>query len=144
MLLSAIFIIFGISAIVNWDISYTDLDAALVNWQMYKGNAEFIGSFLDKLIGYIPIILGVGIFFQIVGGLLVFFGVRARIGALMLAFYLIGSTLIYYPFWFYEGEQMAFNLVLTLKNLSILGGVFLLFSFKNRGRASLEVMDDDF
>ena len=125
--LSIIFIIFGGSSIANWDVAYTDLDAAIVNWQMYKGNIQAVGSLLDVLTGYIQFLLGLGIFLQVMGGLMVFFGYKVKIGALFLSLYMVGSTLIYFPFWFYEGEQMTYNLVLFLKNVSIFGGILLLF-----------------
>lgn len=140
--LSLLFIVFGISSIVNWDISYTDLDSALVNWQMYSGNTEFIGAILDQVVNYVPILLAVGIFLQIIGGLLVFIGFKPRLGALMLILYLFFATLIYFPFWFYEGTQMSFNFVLFLKNISILGGLFLVLP-GGGGARSYEMMDDD-
>lgn len=143
MCLSIIFIIFGVSAIVNWDIAYTDLDSALVNWQMYKANAQFVGAALDKLTGFVPLILGIGIFLQIVGAILVFFGFKPKFGGFLLAIYIIFSTLIYYPFWFYSGEQLTFNLVLFLKNLAIFGGVLLLFRSRGRDRMNIEMIDDE-
>jgi uncharacterized membrane protein YphA (DoxX/SURF4 family) len=140
--LSIIFIIFGVSAILNWDVAYTDLDSAIVNWQMYKGNFEAVGSFLDMVTGYIPFLLGLGIFLQIVGGLMVCFGYKVKIGAFFLGLYMIGATLVYYPFWFYEGEQMTYNLVLFLKNISIFGGVLLLFGGKSKA-TTYAMLDDD-
>ena len=128
---------------MNWDVAYTDLDSAIVNLQMYSGNYQLIGSLLDQLVNYIPIMLGVGIFLQVIGGLLVFFGLRPRVGGTFLAIYMICATLIYYPFWFYEGEQMTFNLVLFLKNLAILGGIFLLFGRRRPPTSNYEMLDDD-
>ncbi len=140
--LSSIFIIFGVSAIFNWDVAYTDLDAAIVNWQMYKGNIQLIGSFLDLLTYYITLLLSFGIFLQVVGGLMVFFGYQVKLGGFFLSLYIVGSTLVYFPFWFYEGEQMAYNLVLFLKSISIFGGVLLLFGGYNRPKAHVIMQDD--
>jgi putative oxidoreductase len=141
--LSTIFILFGISSIMNWDVAYTDLDTAIVNWQMYEGNPEVIGSVLDGLTSYVDIILGVGLFLELVGGLLVFFGYKPKLGAAFLAIFLLFTTLLYFPFWFYEGEQLNLNLVLFLKNVSIFGGVLLLFSGKGSSRQRIEMLDDD-
>lgn len=141
--LSTIFILFGVSSIMNWDVAYTDLDTAIVNWQMYEGNPESVGSFLDSLTSYVDLILGVGLFLELVGGLLVFFGYKAKLGAVFLSIFLICSTLLFFPFWFYEGEQLNLNLVLFLKNISILGGVFLLFSSRGHSRQRIEMLDDD-
>jgi uncharacterized membrane protein YphA (DoxX/SURF4 family) len=141
--ISIIFIVFGVSAIFSWDLSYTDLDAALVNWQMQKTVGESLGGFLDVLVRYIPILLGVGIFFQIAGGALVFLGVKYKLGALMLAIYLVFNTLLYFPFWFYEGDQFTFTLVLFLKNLAIFGGILLLLGSKRRGSTMVEMVEDE-
>ena len=127
---------------MNWDIAYTDLDTALVNWQMYNGNSAAIGSMVDGLLDYVGVILGVGLFLELAGGLLVFFGYRVRVGATFLAIFLLFSTLLFFPFWFYEGEQMSLNLVLFLKNLSILGGLLLLYG-RGSSRKTLAMMDDD-
>ncbi len=126
--LSIMFIIFGAFALYNWDESYTELDAAVVNWQMFKGNFESIGTFLDILTSYIAVLLGMGIFLYIVGGLMVLFSFFEKLGAFLLILGIVCSTLIYFPFWFYQGEQMHSNLVLFLKNLALLGGLFLLLS----------------
>ncbi len=140
--LSTIFILFGISAIYHWDEAYTDLDAAIVNLQMVKGNIELMGSFLDLLTCYITILLALGIFLQVVGGLLVFFGFQVKLGAVFLALYLFGSTLVYFPFWLYEGEQLTYYLVLFFKNVSILGGVLLLFGGSKRQMKQLILNDE--
>ena len=140
--LSSIFIIFGVSAIFNWDVAYTDLDAAIVNWQMYKGNIQLVGSFLDMLTCYITFLLSFGIFLQIVGGLMVFFGYKVKLGGVFLSLYIVGATLVYFPFWFYEGEQMTYNLVLFLKNISIFGGVLLLFGGQSRVKNHMILQDD--
>ena len=141
--LSIIFILFGVSSGMNWDVSYTDLDAAIVNLQMYSGNFQFIGTFLDQIVSYTSVILAFGIFFQVVGGLLVFFGIKQRLGATFLSIYIISATLIYYPFWFYEGEQFTANLILFLKNLAMLGGLFLLFGGRKMYSSNYEIVNEN-
>ncbi|MCH9616978.1 MAG: hypothetical protein SP4CHLAM5_05650 [Chlamydiia bacterium] len=141
--LSTIFILFAVASIMDWDVAYTDLDTAIVNWQMHEGNPEFIGSALDELTSHVNIILVVGIFLELIGGLLIFFGFKPKLGAAFLAIFLFFSTLLYFPFWFYEGEQLNLNLVLFLKNVSIFGGVLLLFSGKGSSRQQIEMLDDD-
>ncbi|MCH9811372.1 hypothetical protein K0U07_01250 [bacterium] len=97
---------------------------------------------MDTLLEYVGVILGVGLFFELAGGLLVFFGYRVKIGATFLAIYLFFATLLFFPFWFYEGEQLSTNLVAFLKNLSIFGGIFLLYA-RNSSRGSISMLSDD-
>lgn len=141
--LSIIFILFGGFSVMNWDVSYTDLDAAIVNLQMYSGNFQWIGTFLDQIVNYISLILALGIGFQIIGGLLLFFGIKQRLAGTFLAIYIISSTFIFYPFWFYEGEQFTANLILFLKNLAMLGGIFLLFGGKASHSSNYEIVNED-
>jgi len=63
------------------------------------------------------------IVFLIVGGLSVLLGFRARIGAILLAIFLVAATLIFHNFWAAPAEQQQQEMISFLKNLSILGGL---------------------
>lgn len=128
---------------LNWDVAYTDLDTAIVNWQMYKGTGELVGTIIDRIAPYVTYVLIAGIAFEILGGLMIFFGYRAKLGAVLLSIYIIGATLLFYPFWFYDGEQLTYNLILFLKNVSILGGVFLLFGGRGSSGSAIEMIEDE-
>ena len=66
----------------------------------------------------------------LVGGLSVVFGVRARIGALLLVVFLVPVTLMMHRFWGISDPTVAqMQLVSFMKNLSMLGGALLLMSF---------------
>ncbi|MCH9621239.1 MAG: hypothetical protein S4CHLAM20_06570 [Chlamydiia bacterium] len=110
---------------------------------MYGNSIEIIAGLLDVLISYVTLLLCVGVGLEIVGGLLIFFGIKPKLGAIFLSLYIIGSTLIYFPFWFYEGAQLSLNFVLFMKNLSILGGVFLLFSSRRSSYRGYDMMDEE-
>jgi putative oxidoreductase len=64
------------------------------------------------------------------GALSIVFGFHARIGALLLALFLIPVTLLMHQFWNVPDAMQAMNeRVSFLKNLSILGGVTLIGYF---------------
>jgi putative oxidoreductase len=66
----------------------------------------------------------------LVGGLSVALGFYTRIGALLLAIFLIPVTLMMHKFWaFNDPMQHQMQLVMFLKNVSILGATFLLMYF---------------
>ena len=69
-----------------------------------------------------PALLWVAIGIEIVCGLMVLFGARARTGATILFLYLIPVTIFFQRFW---GEPLlpSMNGVEFLKNLSIMGGL---------------------
>ncbi len=54
--LATFFILSALPSIWNWDIAYTDLDTALVNWQMYTVNSATLGGALDGVSDYVMII----------------------------------------------------------------------------------------
>jgi len=71
----------------------------------------------------VPVLLGGAILFEIVGGLSIVVGFKARIGAAMLIVFLIAATVIFHNFWSYEGPQQQDQLIDFMKNLAILGGL---------------------
>ena len=62
------------------------------------------------------------------GGILVCLSMKVRLGATLLFFQLLFSTVIYHYFWFLDGLAMAKALVLFMKNVSILGGLLLIIA----------------
>lgn len=103
ILLSAIFIISGLSKISNF------------------------GATRDVLVAHNVPIAGLFVFLSLVveiaGGLCILLGLQARISALLLCVYLIPVTLIMHNFWGYTGPEHQMQLVNFLKNISIMGGL---------------------
>ena len=127
-LMSIIFIILGAAGAMNWDIAKGDLTNALGNWELYAGHWEGIGGLFQYLSSAVPLLVGLGIFLQIAGGILVCLSMKVRLGATLLFFQLLFSTVIYHYFWFLDGLAMAKALVLFMKNVSILGGLLLIIA----------------
>ncbi len=76
----------------------------------------------------VPVFLVGAIVFEVVGGLLVLVGFKARIGALALVIFLIPTTLIFHNFWAFEEMERQMQMIEFLKNLSILGGLLMVVS----------------
>ncbi|OIP68817.1 MAG: DoxX family protein [Oscillatoriales cyanobacterium CG2_30_40_61] len=70
------------------------------------------------------ILLGGTIVFQILGGLSLVLGYKTRLGAWVLILFLIPTTIIFHNFWDVPAEKIDF-----LKNLSIMGGLFMITYF---------------
>lgn len=84
---------------------------------------DFSGSrtYLENLGIPMPgALLGIAIFLELVGGLAVLLGYRARLGAILLVIFLVPATLVYHVDFGGESQLNHF-----LKNLSILGGLLL-------------------
>jgi putative oxidoreductase len=66
----------------------------------------------------------------IVGGLSILLGYRARLGAWLIVLFLIPVTLMMHKFWTVTDPMMAqIQLVLFMKNVSMLGGALLISHF---------------
>lgn len=120
--------------------------------------AIFLKSGFEKTIGFSAVAAGMAkkgmpfaeallvgaIVFQIAGGLMVLFGWKARWGALLLIIFTIPTTLIFHDFWNVEGGEYRRQLTHFMKNLAILGGLFVVMGLgsgplsldKSRGSAS--------
>jgi putative oxidoreductase len=66
----------------------------------------------------------------LIGGLSVLLGYHARIGAIVLALFLVPVTLRMHNFWAVaEPMQAKMQMAMFMKNVAILGGTFLLIHF---------------
>lgn len=74
----------------------------------------------------------------LIGGISILTGLHARVGAVILAFFLVPVTLLMHDFWNVTDAAMAQNqLIHFLKNISILGGIFLV-TFYGSGPWSID------
>lgn len=67
------------------------------------------------------------IFLEIVGGLLLLLGYKARIGALLLIIFLVTATLIFHVPGIFDPDKVQQEMIQTLKNVAILGGLIKFF-----------------
>ena len=74
---------------------------------------------------------------EIIGGLCLIFGFKARIAAFIMFLYLIPATIIFHNFWAMLGAARMDNQGHFLKNLAIMGGLLMISSF-GPGRLSLD------
>lgn len=107
--LSLIFIMSGLSKIGGWE--------QTIQYMASKG-MPMTSSFLFG-----------AIFLEIGGGLSLLLGFRAKIGAIALIVFLIPATFIFHNFWSYEGMEQQTQMIMFMKNLSIMGGLILILGF---------------
>jgi putative oxidoreductase len=103
--LSAIFLLSGVNKITNWD-----------------QTAQYMQAHGMPLA---PLFLGGAIVLELVGGLSVLVGYKARLGAALLILFLIPATLIFHNFWAFQGQEQQMQMIMFLKNVAILGGLLL-------------------
>lgn len=61
---------------------------------------------------------------QILGGLLILIGCKARFGALLLILLMVPATIVFHNFWTLSGAAMLAERHMFLENLAIIGGLF--------------------
>jgi putative oxidoreductase len=94
-----------------------------------------IGGF-DGTVGYMAskglpmpqVLLVLTILLELGGGLLLVLGWKARWVAIAFFLWLIPTTLLFHPFWGIPADQVQNQMNNFLKNVSIMGGMLLLFA----------------
>jgi putative oxidoreductase len=99
-----------------------------------SGTAAYMAS---KGMSMIPFFLYAAATLEILGGLSLFLGWKARWGGALLALFLIPVTLIFHSFWTVDASEKMLQQLFFLKNLAIFGG--LLYAVANGpGRISID------
>ena len=105
--------------------------------------AIFVKSGFGKLIGFegtvgyltsqglpLPYLLAaIAVLIELGGGIAIIIGWKTRLAALAFIVFLIVITPIFHNFWGVPPEQMMNQQIHFLKNVSMLGGMLLLFGF---------------
>ena len=109
ILLAAIFISAGFSKVMGFD-----------------GVTAYIAS---KGLPAPMILAGLTVALEILGGLAIIVGYKARIAGLLLGLFSILAAFIFHNFWAFPPEQVYLQNIMFMKNLSMAGGLFLLTVF---------------
>jgi len=117
LLISLIFILAGIGKIID-----------------FQGAADTLRS---VGVGGANILVFVGLLMELIGGILLLIGWYTRFAVCVLMIFLLPTTLIFHGFWNYTGPEMALQLSIFLKNLTIYGGLLAFFSY-GPGRWSVD------
>jgi len=109
ILLSVIFIIAGITKITG-----------------FEGAAGYMAS---KGLPMVEVLLVLTIIVELGGGLLILVGWQARWAATAIFMFLIPVTLIFHPFWAFEGQEGMQQFHSFFKNTAIMGGMVYIMVF---------------
>jgi putative oxidoreductase len=106
----------------------------------------FIVSGFSKVVGYnaaveyakshgMPLPTGAisaAIFIEFIGGTMILLGFRTRLAAIVIALFLVPTTLIFHNFWAYTGVEAQNLMFHFLKNLAIAGGLLMLAGYPHQ------------
>jgi uncharacterized membrane protein YphA (DoxX/SURF4 family) len=141
LLLTAVFLAAGVHKIFHWNESEIMMIDVLSEWQSYLSFSESGQQFFSSLILFAPLLLFIVGALEIVGGLLLLLGIREKLGAFLLIVMLIPTTILFHQFWFVDPSEVQLQQIMFLKNLAILGGLFLVLLF---GAQTSRRKDDSF
>ncbi len=100
----------------------------------FAGTAGFIAS---KGLPVPALLAGATIALEVIGGLLLLIGFKARWMAAAFAVFTIVATVIFHNFWAAPEAQFVLQKLMFLKNLSITGGLLLVIAY-GPGRWSVD------
>lgn len=127
--ISLLFILSAINKIIDWQESEHGLTNFLLDWQSYASFSAGLQNFLGLILDWVPLLLVLLIVLQLVGGVLLFLGIKIRIGASLLVIFLLFSLNLFHPFWFFSSLKKQLELNLFLKDLAIMGGLLYVIAF---------------
>lgn len=133
--LSLIFVCLVTNQILNWDQTQQEFDKSVSDWIVYPGMPDQIQKVFNLLLSYSSLVMILAAIFAGLGGLFVLLGIKVRLGAILLILFLIPATVIMHAFWMYDGSMREMQMMTFLKNISMIGGLFILASCNTGGEA---------
>jgi len=134
--LSLIFIMSAVGKILNWEGSHQFLVNGLCNWLSMTASMPMIQPWLEMLISHSPFLLILAAVFEALGGLLIFLGIKVRFGAFLLLLFIIPTTILLHAFWMAPPSEKELQMIMFLKNISIMGGLLLLLAYGGKNKTS--------
>lgn len=114
--------------------------AAIFVWSgsgKITGFSSTAGYIASKGLPMPAVLTAFTIFIELILGLAIVIGWRARIAAFLIALWLIPTSFLFHNFWAAPAGQVMMQQINFMKNVSILGGMMLLMAF-GAGRLSVD------
>ncbi len=126
--LSGIFLLSAIQEMLDWSSTEQYFLMSMTRWMNGFQAGDFLSSVLSNIFPWMPWGLLLAIVFKIVGAVLLVLGCSVRLGATLLILFLIPTTWIVHGFWMLPPADRALEMVMFVKNMSILGGLLIVLS----------------
>lgn len=99
----------------------------IFGWRKLTGFAGTVAYFTQGGVPLPPLAAVVAVIMEFLGGLALLFGVWTRPIAVLLAVYTLATAFLGHPYWSMTGAAQAGAFINFYKNVSIMGGLFLLY-----------------
>ncbi len=127
-LLSLIFIASGIHKILDWQGTMQYFTQGLTDWLAITLGNPALQSWIEFGLNHAQLVLLIAVLLEVIGGLLVFLGMWVRLGALMLIFFIVPVSFAMHHFWQLQEPERQMQMINFMKNVSILGGLFIVLA----------------
>ncbi len=138
--LSAIFLIAAFAHMADFDGMEASLTNALYSISEHSPGQVWVQRAVEELVPFSTLLSVLALVMLVLGGCLVFLGIKYRLGAWLLIGFLFPVTIIMHHFFFLEGSDKQIQATMFWKNIAILGGLLLLAVFPSSHR---EVDEDE-
>ena len=109
----------------------------LAGFSKIAGFAGTVGYIASKGLPAPQVLAALTVALEIGGGLALMAGFHARWAALLLALFTLLASVIFHNFWAMPAEQQMMQQLMFMKNMSVVGGLFLVAAL-GAGPASLD------
>ena len=124
--ISLIFVTSSITKLFTWDETVQYMTTGLNHWITATQFPDFMHQGIVYVTTHAVLLLIISTIFEGVGGLFVLLGFKVKMGATLLLLFLIPVTIIMHSFWLLTGAERDLQTIMFMKNLAIIGGLFIL------------------
>lgn len=128
--LSLVFLSSVLAKFFDWHGTEQHLVFQLRDLATLSFNQPMVQEVVNYALAYPGPLLAIGAALELFGSLSLLLGMGTRLGAFFLVLFLIPTTIIGHHFWLLSGNERELQMVMFLKNISILGGLFLVIGMK--------------
>ncbi len=130
--LSLLFVIAIADIVLNWGVTRPQLIEIYSQWIDISSFPPYLDALFNWVLSQISWLIIVLVILAGFSGVFLLLGVQLRCSAWILIILMIPITCILHPFWLNETLLYQEQMILFLKNIAILGGLFLLVSKNSR------------
>lgn len=125
------FVLSGLNHMLDWNGSLQTVQNGICNLLDRSASMPLVSALGEMALPMVSTLTAVAIGLLLLGGLLVFFGVKTRFGAFLLILFIVPTTFLFHAFWMLPADQNAVQMSHFMKNLAIFGGLLVLLAFGN-------------
>jgi len=129
--IGSLFLLAGINHILDWNGSIHQLGDGLCRFASFSADNVALADFANMLTPWSTVLMGIATFCLLLGGLLVFFGIKTRFGAFLLILFVLGATFVFHAFWMFPPEEKSLQMTMFMQHIAILGGLLTLLALGN-------------